>query len=414
MTSCWHTHDAVGHMLSAYRHSLSILLQTPHISVLTALICTATARHGRRLKVLDIGCGTALAARFFKGDGHHYTGADLPHIIDGCAKTLNPMYDYRYMDWEKLTDHSFLQEYDLLLANAFIDVLDQPLKHLSAILDSGKPVILHRQEISMAGTTRCIQNPSYGYQTWHSIISRDDFMKLLLEKNYGIMDQGKCGFANWEKGGHSFLLEHQPSWALHKADHALVKLFKGKRNGFYIEAGANDGLRQSNTMLLHSHYGWKGILIEPVQEIFEKLTHNRPAEHQLVNAALVETGYGTEKCIIEYTPGCYGLMSTLKGTPFAKDHLDKAREDGIGVWAKAMPLNQILEEANPPEIDLLCLDIEGYEFKALHGIDFNTRKPHYLMIEQLDKSSNSIEKYLDPWYKRHDLLGENDVIYVRK
>lgn len=38
--------------------------------------------------------------------------------------------------------------------------------------------------------------------------------------------------------------------------------FKG---GIFIEAGANNGIRQSNTYYLEAVRGWKGILVEPVQ-----------------------------------------------------------------------------------------------------------------------------------------------------
>ena len=35
-------------------------------------------------------------------------------------------------------------------------------------------------------------------------------------------------------------------------------------NGFYIEAGANNGVAQSNTLELEKR-GWSGLLIEPNQ-----------------------------------------------------------------------------------------------------------------------------------------------------
>ena len=37
-------------------------------------------------------------------------------------------------------------------------------------------------------------------------------------------------------------------------------VFAGKRNGFFIEAGAGDGLWISNTLLLEQKYDWTGIL----------------------------------------------------------------------------------------------------------------------------------------------------------
>ena len=37
--------------------------------------------------------------------------------------------------------------------------------------------------------------------------------------------------------------------------------------GFFIEAGANDGLKQSNTFYLESRRGWRGLLVEPIPEL---------------------------------------------------------------------------------------------------------------------------------------------------
>jgi hypothetical protein len=39
-----------------------------------------------------------------------------------------------------------------------------------------------------------------------------------------------------------------------------VKLFKMKRNGFFIEAGAYDGEMYSNSLYLEKRLGWKGLL----------------------------------------------------------------------------------------------------------------------------------------------------------
>ena len=39
---------------------------------------------------------------------------------------------------------------------------------------------------------------------------------------------------------------------------------KSLRNGFFIEAGAHDWVKDSNTLLLEMERGWTGILVEPM------------------------------------------------------------------------------------------------------------------------------------------------------
>ena len=41
-------------------------------------------------------------------------------------------------------------------------------------------------------------------------------------------------------------------------------------NGFYIECGANDGVSKSNTWYFEE-LNWKGLLIEPVNHVFNEL-----------------------------------------------------------------------------------------------------------------------------------------------
>ena len=73
-------------------------------------------------------------------------------------------------------------------------------------------------------------------------------------------------------------------------DKKLYNVFQKKKNGFFIELGANDGLKQSNTAMFEKHLGWKGILIEPSLKGFELCKKNRPNSICL-NCACVSKDY---------------------------------------------------------------------------------------------------------------------------
>jgi hypothetical protein len=49
-----------------------------------------------------------------------------------------------------------------------------------------------------------------------------------------------------------------------------------KKNGIFVELGALDGITYSNTKFFEDTLKWRGILIEPVVENYEKLIKNRP------------------------------------------------------------------------------------------------------------------------------------------
>jgi len=65
----------------------------------------------------------------------------------------------------------------------------------------------------------------------------------------------------------------------------LISKFKKERNKTkenrfkdamtYLEVGAFDGLNQSNTLILKQKLGWKGILVEPIDEYYQLLKKNR-------------------------------------------------------------------------------------------------------------------------------------------
>jgi hypothetical protein len=47
-----------------------------------------------------------------------------------------------------------------------------------------------------------------------------------------------------------------------------------KRDGFFIEAGAHDGVEASNTLYLEKKMGWKGLLVEPNPDTFAGIIYN--------------------------------------------------------------------------------------------------------------------------------------------
>ena len=63
--------------------------------------------------------------------------------------------------------------------------------------------------------------------------------------------------------GPDFLKLIQLSKFQHRQDLFALKELKSKKNGFFVEFGATDGVSGSNTYLLEKEFGFKGILAEP-------------------------------------------------------------------------------------------------------------------------------------------------------
>lgn len=171
-------------------------------------------------------------------------------------------------------------------------------------------------------------------------------------------------------------------------DQVLVSLGLSSRKGFFVEAGAHDGVSSSNTKFLELFCDWTGILVEPHPESAEIARWHRSSE--VVEAALVPTGWAEETVPLEFS----GLMTA---TDLGFNHEEILRQAEVGskflrpfetrtrFEAKAVTLVSLLEECNAPKaIDLIVLDLEGVELDVLRGFPFENYDVLLFLVESRD------------------------------
>lgn len=207
------------------------------------------------------------------------------------------------------------------------------------------------------------------------------------------------------------------SYALHQLDVKLEPHVR-KRRGFFVEAGGNDGLSQSNTLYFERYLGWRGLLVEAIPALAEKCRRNRP-RCIVENCALVSAGHAAPTVDMQYC----NLMSLVKGSrPDMREeerHLEHGRqflradESVQTVTVPAKTLSRVLDEHGITRVDLLSLDVEGYEPEVLAGLDLARHRPAHLLVEVRDRAA--IEKLLAPWYRTVAVLTQTpdyqDVLY---
>jgi FkbM family methyltransferase len=203
--------------------------------------------------------------------------------------------------------------------------------------------------------------------------------------------------------------------ALHDIDRQLERRLTGP-GGFFVEAGGNDGFTQSNTYALERRHGWRGILVEPVPELARACGLERPGA-RVVRAALV----ADDTAAAEVTLRFGGLMTLIAESREA-DEAWVAAAHAVGqeqppheFTAPARTLSSILDEAGAPEVDLLSLDIEGYEPQALAGLDLERHAPRYILVEMRDRVVDRapVEAVLGERYVEVDALSPFDFLYAR-
>jgi FkbM family methyltransferase len=202
------------------------------------------------------------------------------------------------------------------------------------------------------------------------------------------------------------------SYALNQLDLKLLPYVK-RWGGFFIEAGANDGRSQSNTWYLEKYYGWKGILVEPIPALADQCRRNRPGSI-VENCALVPFGHAGLTVEMHYC----NLMSLVKGAmkSEANDlaHIKAGVEvqPGVGPYDLQVPartLTAVLDQHRPPRIDLLSLDVEGFELSVLRGLDFERYRPRLMLIEA--RFRDEIDAFLQSRYKPIATLSHHDILY---
>lgn len=137
-----------------------------------------------------------------------------------------------------------------------------------------------------------------------------------------------------------------------------------KRNGFFVEFGATDGLELSNTYLLEKEFGWSGILAEPCRSWYPALKQNRGCciEHKCV---WVESN---KELIFNETPGAQ--ISTIDSFSDCDFH-GSGRKTGKKYSVNTISLIDLLNKFNAPSvIDYLSIDTEGSEYEILRSFPF--------------------------------------------
>ena len=185
-TTCWYNRNKSPEMmLSGAKGILWPKLEySDHIGVLKNLLDKIPTTEK---SLLDVGCGAAELSRVFPE--YFYFGADLENTIKDVSMVMHPDANFIIFDvYESPQSCNFIAEYDIVVMNAFIDVMQYPIKALENILMNAKKyVIIHRQEVDNNGSTRVVTNPSYGGFTYHSIINCNEFNKILEKYNFKIL-----------------------------------------------------------------------------------------------------------------------------------------------------------------------------------------------------------------------------------
>jgi hypothetical protein len=163
-------------------------------------------------------------------------------------------------------------------------------------------------------------------------------------------------------------------------------VFPGKRNGYFVEAGAANGRIGSSCYVLEKHLGWTGICVEPNDDFFPELVRSRP------NSIHENICLSAKPGVVSFVEGvgdaAQPYLSGIRDNLLQKTGGPDVVASGRMTQKQAFPLAEILDKHSAPAvIDYGAFDMEGSEFEVLEVFPFSRYSFRALSLE-LDKSTH--------------------------
>lgn len=151
----------------------------------------------------------------------------------------------------------------------------------------------------------------------------------------------------------------------------VESVFPGRRGGYFVEAGAANGIDASCTYVLERQLAWTGLCVEPNASFFAQLVVNRP------HSACENVCLASRAGVVRYVEGKSDSADAYLGG--ITDHLRRFKSGGtemIGrapqVEKQAVPLAVLLDRHGAPKvIDYVAFDMEGSELDVLTTFPFD-------------------------------------------
>lgn len=143
---------------------------------------------------------------------------------------------------------------------------------------------------------------------------------------------------------------------------------------FFVEVGANDGINFDPLYHLIKSNNWAGILVEPDKTTYERLKGNYSKQKNLI----------FENCAISDTDGKVELYCGTTDLHYSLSYKHAEWMFDVkprGVEVESIRLDTLLNKHEVEKVDLLMIDVEGYDFIVLKTFPFSKIKPKIIRLE---------------------------------
>jgi len=168
---------------------------------------------------------------------------------------------------------------------------------------------------------------------------------------------------------------------------------------FFVEIGSNDGEQHDHLRAFILEREWRGIMVEPVPHVFERLRRNYGAINRVVleNAAIA----GRDGTVPFFYPGP-PTDEELARLPDWYDGIGSLSREAVVAHAKHIPdiearvvredvesltYASLCRRHRVDRVDLLVIDTEGHDWEILRSLDLARERPRLLVYEHFHLSA---------------------------
>ena len=163
--------------------------------------------------------------------------------------------------------------------------------------------------------------------------------------------------------------------------------FQGWENGFFLDVGCSHFRDNSATYYLEEHQGWRGIGVDPLENLREGWRVNRPQSKFFAYAASDRSGE-----MLKFFPA--GGVSTTELDDKNLQHWKELKNfETAEIQVPTITLNDLLDQENITKVDFLSMDINGAEPIALAGFDIERFAPALVAVEASPHRYDELRDY---------------------
>lgn len=205
-------------------------------------------------------------------------------------------------------------------------------------------------------------------------------------------------------------------------EHVLAWRMVHTEDFFFVQIGANDGIRADELFPIVTRHNLRGIVIEPLGDIFAQLAANYAGYPGItpLNAAIdredgVRTLYRIDPSLRDVPDWCHGIAS------FSREHVLSAAAKHPGIEnnilaeeVTCLSFATLVASRNIDKIDFLQIDTEGFDYDIIKSVDFDRAcRPHVIRYEDaalsrtdsLECAEYLIAKGYRLFDERHDMIA---------